>query len=139
METLHSGLLRPAGYKKYPIEQVHELFRKWQTLGSTAARRKQHVTDTFDGYPVKAWSQRYDLFLTNTKCVCCGLEANCYILEKSPEAKVYHFNLYHVDENGKETLFTKDHIIPVTKGGKNIATNYQTMCAPCNSRKGNRL
>ena len=40
-------------------------------------------------------------------------------------------------KNGEEVLFTKDHIIPKSKGGKNHISNYQTMCEPCNSEKGN--
>ena len=47
--------------------------------------------------------------------------------------------LYAVNENGIEVLMTKDHIIPVSKGGKNILSNYQTMCELCNLEKGNNM
>src|SRR5690606_10337153 len=32
-----------------------------------------------------------------------------------------------------------DHIIPESKGGPTALDNLQTMCRPCNSKKGNRV
>ena len=48
----------------------------------------------------------------------------------------YHFNLYGINKNYEEILFTKDHIIPKSKGGDNKISNYQTMCYNCNYKKG---
>ena len=39
--------------------------------------------------------------------------------------------------DSKENL-TIDHIIPVSKGGKNERGNYQTLCYDCNTSKGDR-
>lgn len=33
---------------------------------------------------------------------------------------------------------TRDHIVPVSRGGSNIPTNVVPACLSCNSRKGNR-
>lgn len=33
-------------------------------------------------------------------------------------------------------LFTKDHIVAKSNGGKNIFNNYATMCSNCNRIKG---
>jgi len=32
-----------------------------------------------------------------------------------------------------------DHIIPVSKGGKSVRSNYQTLCQKCNIKKSNKL
>lgn len=34
---------------------------------------------------------------------------------------------------------TVDHIIPLSKGGKDHRRNYALACSACNNRKGNRL
>ena len=91
-----------------------------------------------DGEEIKANSQRYQLF-KNKGCTCvkCGLEGEYFAMEKTPDQDRYHLNLYGV-KNGKEILFTKDHIIPKSRGGKNTLENYQVMCAICNERKANK-
>lgn len=39
---------------------------------------------------------------------------------------------------GREFL-TRDHVVPLSRGGKNTWDNVLTACSPCNNRKGNRL
>lgn len=85
-------------------------------------------------------SERYKTFFTNGYvCPVCGLEASFFAKEKHVKDQSYHLNLYGKDKNGKEILFTKDHIIPKSLGGKNHYTNYQTMCTGCNCAKGSRV
>jgi 5-methylcytosine-specific restriction endonuclease McrA len=38
----------------------------------------------------------------------------------------------------RETL-TRDHLIPISRGGNNEWTNVVTACSPCNTRKANHL
>ena len=93
----------------------------------------------FDGDMIYPNSQRYQTFYyTGIKCSCCGLEAKYFAKEKDRKSKfnIYHLNLYGIDENGKEVLFTKDHIFPHSKGGIDHISNYRTMCAKCNCEKG---
>jgi 5-methylcytosine-specific restriction endonuclease McrA len=43
-----------------------------------------------------------------------------------------------VDLRPRESL-TRDHLVPLSRGGANVWTNVVTACSPCNTRKGNRL
>jgi 5-methylcytosine-specific restriction endonuclease McrA len=43
-----------------------------------------------------------------------------------------------VDLKPRESL-TRDHLIPLSRGGTNDWTNVVTACSQCNARKGNRL
>jgi len=38
----------------------------------------------------------------------------------------------------RETL-TRDHLVPISRGGTNDWTNVVTACSPCNTRKANHL
>lgn len=42
------------------------------------------------------------------------------------------------DLRGRAFL-TRDHVIPISRGGMNIWENVVTACSPCNNRKGSRL
>jgi hypothetical protein len=67
----------------------------------------------------------------------CGLVGKFFAKEKSHERDgSYHLNLYAVREDGVEVLMTQDHIIAKSMGGANELQNLQTMCAPCNCKKG---
>lgn len=98
------------------------------------------VTATISGQEmilnIKNDSQRYQLFRENRTCVSCGLVGEVMKLEAVSNLGVWtaHFNLY--SKSG--SLFTKDHIIPRSKGGPNCLSNYQTMCFKCNQKKGSR-
>ena len=86
-------------------------------------------------YFVKMNSQRYVLFKQNSSCVVCGLKGKKFILQgSSPQSP--HFNLYAV-ENQTLILMTKDHVVPKSKGGKDVPENYQTCCSICNEIKNN--
>lgn len=42
------------------------------------------------------------------------------------------------DLRGREFL-TRDHVVPLSRGGDNSWQNVVTACSPCNNRKGSRL
>lgn len=73
-------------------------------------------------------------------CSCCGLEASFYAVERhkrrAENTNTYHFNLWGVNSNGHEVLFTHDHTLARSLGGKDHISNTTTMCSPCNNKKG---
>lgn len=71
-------------------------------------------------------------------CAFCGIKGSFFALEKNKKDKVSNFNLqlYALDNNGNEILMTRDHIIPLSKGGrKSSVSNSQPMCYDCNQKK----
>ena len=108
------------------------------------------VFHDFDGDPVRMSSARYTLFAKNQVCVRCGVVGTHFAKERAiyldrktgrywPTSNHFHFNLYGINKHGHEVMMTKDHILPRAHGGKDEQANYQTMCAPCNGRKRDRL
>lgn len=92
------------------------------------------------GYKVNVASLRYQVFRKSLKCCLCGLEGKFFVLEKSiaeKNSKRFHFNLYALDYKNNPILMTKDHIIPVSKGGTDHISNLRTMCFECNQLRGN--
>jgi len=79
--------------------------------------------------------KKYQVFKKNIKCVKCGLEGKYFAVEQLLSSKNYHLNLYGIKKN-KEIFFTIDHIIPKSRGGTDDLNNLQTMCYPCNIKKG---
>ncbi len=97
-----------------------------------------------DGDKIKLGSDRYKTFkFKGLKCADprCGLVGKFFAKERSAGSKIisYHMNLYALDENENEVLMTKDHIIPKSKGGKDLLENYQTMCTIHNCEKGDNI
>jgi 5-methylcytosine-specific restriction endonuclease McrA len=87
-------------------------------------------------YQVNPDSLRYDCFSKSLNCACCDRVGTAMGLCQPKHGKpseLVHFNLFAQDG----ALMTKDHIVPVSKGGPDHVDNLQTMCRPCNGRKGN--
>lgn len=73
-----------------------------------------------------------------TKCSACGLEAQFYAVERPAHENdgfPYHLNLWGIDVNGDEVLFTHDHTLARSAGGADNVSNTTTMCSPCNFAK----
>ena len=50
--------------------------------------------------------------------------------------EVFAKNGYQCVACGGRDDLTVDHVVPVVRGGTNAPDNLQTLCRPCNSRKG---
>lgn len=70
----------------------------------------------------------------------CGLEGTFFALERhhGQDTSKFHFNLYGYNAKGEEVMLTKDHREPKSRGGSDGLHNLRVMCAPCNSKKGDR-
>jgi hypothetical protein len=114
--------------EKYSIDQILPL------IGEKAHRIN------LDGDKVNVFSTRLQTFKNKgINCVACGLKGQYFVKEKSDKDLVFHINLFGVDKSGREVMFTKDHIIPKSKGGKDKLDNLQTMCERCNTAKRDNL
>ena len=133
MDTIKTGSGVMIRKKIYPTDYV------FQKLGDSIYGNKKTLID-FEGEQIKANSQRYVVF-KEKGCTCakCGLQATYFALERHIDAERFHLNLYGVDKNGKECLFTKDHIYPKSKGGVSKINNYQTLCNACNEKKKDNI
>jgi 5-methylcytosine-specific restriction endonuclease McrA len=45
----------------------------------------------------------------------------------------------HRSELRGRQFLTRDHVLPISRGGENTWQNVVTSCSPCNNRKGDRL
>jgi 5-methylcytosine-specific restriction endonuclease McrA len=119
-------------HKRYTVEEVlpHVIF----------ANSNERIKADFDGDEIKMSSMRLQCFSKHgVKCIKCGIEGKVFYKERSDsKLKIYHLNLYAINQDGEEVLMTKDHIKPFCKGGPTELDNLQTMCCNCNVEKGNK-
>ena len=54
-------------------------------------------------------------------------------------ARVYERDGHACVHCGATEPLSIDHIVPWSKGGPDVFENFQTLCRPCNSRKGARV
>jgi len=129
-------------YIRHAVVPMNEVVEKIIESWGAKRRTKAHLST---GHTVGIVSLRMRTFgraashKSGIHCKACGLKAGYFAVEefKGCVQPSIHANLYGVSE-GREVLFTQDHIVPRSKGGGNNLNNSQVMCQPCNSRKGSR-
>jgi len=65
-------------------------------------------------------------------------EASLYTLKQNIRKKIFERDGRECKVCGTVNNLTIDHIIPVSKNGKDTLDNFQVLCKSCNSRKGGR-
>lgn len=107
------------------------------------AIEKRHRRSIVAGQEVNTKSLRLQTFAyKGVMCAHCGVKATYFALERDismPADSRYHLNLWGIDRNGDEVLFTHDHIVPLARKGPNTLENAQPMCGPCNWAKSSKL
>jgi hypothetical protein len=92
-----------------------------------------------DGDAIKGSNLKLKTFkLKGLSCADCGIKGTIFFKERDDHTQKWGLNLYAIDKRGKFILMTRDHIVPVAKGGRNHINNSQTMCADCNNKKGSK-
>jgi HNH endonuclease len=137
-----SNLLR---YKDF-IGQVHRglkhlaIFSPSEILPFRTEKltKKQYMSADGRPFMVNMDSQRYAVFAQSLSCVDCGLVGEAMILDGSKDGTSAHFNLYGLNANKELIMLTKDHLKPKALGGKDVLSNYITMCDKCNCKKGHK-
>lgn len=127
------------GYERSGVYAIESVL-KW--IEESRSVRKGELLVDFDGDLMDMSSMRYRVFKRSLSCVVCGLVGGYFAKERDirmPRMEgrplKWHFNLYGM-RDGVEVLMTKDHIVPVCRGGGNVFRNFQTMCSVCNGIKG---
>ena len=109
------------------LPHIEKHFYEW-------GKKKVQIKD----YSVSVQSLRLRTFFkTGVHCPCCSNKSSFFAVERSKgQTGGYHLNLYGIDAENNEILFTHDHIVARGLGGEDNLSNSRTMCGPCNWEKG---
>jgi len=135
-------ILSRKGMIRFTKHTINDILDYVKITGFKYSGNDDKFKKDYDGHMINMSSLRYQSFKNNgIKCVECGIEGKYFIKEQNNKGndKTPHFNLYAIDDNNKEVLMTRDHIIPKSRGGLDKLWNLQTMCEHCNSKKSNKI
>lgn len=57
-------------------------------------------------------------------------------IHRSVRKEVYKRDGHVCQDCGNKRQLSLDHVVPFSQGGSDESSNLQTLCRPCNSRKG---
>lgn len=120
-------------YERVGTLSIDEVFNEIKNHLNFPGKKRVKIKDFF----VNVQSLRLRTFFhTGIDCPCCENKATFFAVERTAGNKHYHLNLYGIDKNKEELLFTHDHTLARALGGSDDLSNTQTMCGPCNWEKG---
>lgn len=128
-------------YERFGIVTIEEFISLAKVQTEEDLKNKRRVVVL--GQRVNTHGLRIQTFVhKGTICSCCGLEGQYFAVERhkhrNNSGAGYHVNLWGVHpRTGVEILFTHDHTLSRANGGEDSLSNATTMCAPCNTKKGN--
>ena len=123
-----------------PVEAVISVFKEIESMPNGS--HVKPMIEAFGHLISTAGNLKLRTFIVHgTTCKCCGIPATFFAVEydKNDPEKAIILNLYSIHENGKEILMNMDHRLPRFRGGADCVENMQTMCQPCNLKKGCKL
>ncbi|USL83584.1 HNH endonuclease [Escherichia phage A4] len=122
---------------KYHVYYVTKL-SLLDELNHTSTKMKRY---TYNGITFRYFPQKVLTFVKNCKCIACGIEATEVRIERSncsdPVYGKPHLNVYAVC-GLYEVMMTVDHNHLASKGGADLESNFNTMCARCNQLRSNK-
>lgn len=120
-------------YERAGTLSIEEVFEEIKNHLKFTGRKRVKIKD----FLVNVQSLRLRTFFhTGTNCPCCENKASFFAAERTPGNKHYHLNLYGINKDKEEVIFTHDHTLARSLGGSDDLSNTQTMCGPCNWEKG---
>ena len=124
------------------IFSIEDIFARIEA-GQKRFRINNKIVIKLDSKYLKRLYMLYKISGKNEiRCPFCGTKASHFRLVQDiaqTNATNYYFHLYGFSKTKNKTVympFNIDHILPKSKGGQNIISNFQATCHTCNFNKG---
>jgi len=92
---------------------------------------KAVVISLYDGFEINISETLRLIRREGCTCKKCGATGTHFKISDDGGLNLF----YEKSNGGGHVIFTKDHIVPKSKGGINNSINYQLLCQECNSKK----